>query len=137
VEGAAARAAKSLNAGRGDGPTAVTEPDRSQSPRCPCKAPPKFYHPWSGSIAGGRLPTICRFGGRLVQMRSGESRGWRPPRLTKWSRAGLISCDGEGFKFGVAIFVAARLRPRLSNHHHRPPAPWIGSPIEPLASERD
>src|SRR5262249_5980166 len=72
VEGAAARAAKSLNAGRGDGPTAVTEPDRSQSPRCPCKAPPKFYHPWSGSIAGGRLPTICRFGGRLVQMRSGE-----------------------------------------------------------------
>src|SRR5262249_54453400 len=45
VEGAAARAAKSLNAGRGGGPMAVTEPDRSQSPRCPCKAPPKFYHP--------------------------------------------------------------------------------------------
>src|SRR5262245_40013657 len=88
------------------------------------KGPPNFTIPWSGSIGGGRLPTICRFGGRLVQMRSGESRGWRPPPLTKWSRAGLVSGDGEGFTFAVAIFVAARLRPRAyrttaTHHPHR------------------
>src|SRR5262245_28191131 len=46
VEGPAARGPqKSLNTSAATAPTAVTEPNRSQSPRCPCKAPPKFYHP--------------------------------------------------------------------------------------------
>src|SRR6516164_10536988 len=113
--------------------TAVTEPDRGQSPRCPCKAPPKFYHPMVRLHRRGTAPdSICRFGGRLVQKRSGESRGWRAPRLTKWSRAGLVSGDGEGVKFTAAIFAAARLRPRAyrtTATHHRPPAPCIGLPI--------
>src|SRR5262249_19608592 len=95
VEAAAARAAKSLNAGRGDGPMAVTEPDRSQSPRCPCKAPPKFYHPvvrlhrrrtapdylslWRsiGSNAIGRIERLAAASiNQMVSRRPGQRR-WR------------------------------------------------------------
>src|SRR5262249_31165013 len=77
---------KSLNAGAEPASTAVTEPNRSQSPRCPCKVPPNFTIPWSGSSPGGWLPSICRFGGRLVQKRWRNGEVGDAPKLTKWSR---------------------------------------------------
>src|SRR6516165_5564451 len=65
--------------------TAVPAPDRSQSPRCPCKAPPKFYHPMVRLHRRGTAPdSICRFGGRLVQNAIGRIATWRAPQLTKW-----------------------------------------------------
>ena len=49
------------------------------------KRPPNFTIPWSGSIAGGRLPTLfVALAVDWFKMRSGESRRWRAPELTKW-----------------------------------------------------
>jgi hypothetical protein len=49
------------------------------------KRPPNFTIPWSGSIAGGRLPTLfVALAVDWFKMRSGESRRWRAPQLTKW-----------------------------------------------------
>src|SRR5260370_39439541 len=49
------------------------------------KRPPNFTIPWSGSIAGGRLPTLfVALAVDWFKMRSGESRRWRAPQLTQW-----------------------------------------------------
>src|SRR5712671_5003889 len=91
--------------------TAFTAPDRSQSPRCPCKAPPKFYHPMVRLHRRGTAPdSICRFGGRLVQNAIGRIETLASAPLTKW----LTPADQRRWrrvfkKLTVAIFVTAAL----------------------------
>src|ERR1700731_564320 len=81
---AAPRAAKSLNADGGGGPNGRLRANRSQSPRCPCKAPPKSYHPMVRLHRRGTAPdSICRFGGRLVQNAIGRIATLASAPLTK------------------------------------------------------
>jgi hypothetical protein len=71
--------------------TRTGRPSDAPIPLCLCKTPASTI-PRSGSIAGGWLPTICRFGDGLVQMRLGDREG---PRLTKWSHGSMVGGDGE------------------------------------------
>src|SRR6266849_4205633 len=99
--------------------TAFAAPDRSQSPRCPCKAPPKFYHPMVRLHRRGTAPnSICRFGGRLVQNAIGESRRWRAPQLTKW----LTPADQRRWRRVFRKLTAALLSPPGSGRAYRPTA---------------
>src|SRR5262249_59445139 len=75
------------------------------------------------ALAGGQLPTICRFGGRLVQNAIGRIETLASAPINQVvSRRHMVSGAGEVFKLTGAIFVAAGLRPRLSNYR-RPPKP--------------
>src|SRR5262249_1284556 len=97
-----ARAAKLLNAGAATASTAVTEPNRSQSPRCPCKAPPKFYHPMVRPIAGRMAPVYLSLW-RSIGSKAMEKVGKLATRPNKpKGRAGPLGGDGE--KFTAAIF---------------------------------
>ena len=117
MEGPAARGPqKSLNA------VAVTEPNRSQSPRCPCKAPPNFTIPWSGSTAGGMAPVYLSLWRSIGSNAMGKMGKLATPLnypnglMPAWAAA-----LAESLKF-TAPFFFARLWPRLSDYR-RPPTP--------------
>src|SRR5262249_54011969 len=127
---------KSLNAGAEPASTAVTEPNRSQSPRCPCKVPPNFTIPWSGSSPGGWLPSICRFGGRLVQKRWRKWGSWRRPQVNQMVARAWSAATSKRFEVTAAIFSppgCGGAYPTTADHRR----PCIGSAIEPFAGERD
>src|SRR5262249_16292728 len=107
-----ARAAKLLNAGAATASTAVTEPNRSQSPRCPCKAPPKFYHPMVRRIAGRMAPVYLSLW-RSIGSKAMEKMGKlaTPPNYPN-GRAGPVSGQGETFQGHGRHFLTARLRLR-------------------------
>src|SRR5262249_9108523 len=106
---------------------AVTEPDRSQSPRCPCKAPPKFYHPMVRLHRRGTAPdSFVALAVDWFKMSSGESRRWRAPQLTN----GLTPADQRRWrrvfrKLVAALFVTARLRPVLPNYRRTRTVNWL------------
>src|SRR5262249_9293814 len=68
--------------------TRTGRPSDAPIPLCLCETP-AFTIPCSGSIAGGKwLPTICRFGDGMVQMRLGGSGRTQINQMTPaWSAA--------------------------------------------------
>ena len=85
---------KSLNAGTATAQTAVTEPNRSQSPLCPCKAPPNFtiQVPAPSPGNGSRLFVALAIDWFKCDWEDPEV---GRPRLTKRSRTGMVSGDNE------------------------------------------
>jgi hypothetical protein len=114
--GAAARAAKSLKCGRRPADPTAGHAARSQSePTLSVQSvPPNSTIPWSGSIAGGRLPTLfVALGGRLVQkaIRENETLTSTPINQKSWTPA-----DQRPWR---RVFKEAQPR-----HFHRPAAAW-------------
>src|SRR5262249_17429207 len=114
---------KSPNAGTATAPMAVTKPNRSQSPRCPCKAPPNFTIPWSGSTAGD--------GSRLFVALAAD-----------W-----FKCDGENGKLGdvsklskgspAGMGRGAGGKPQVHRRHFSPPGCGPAYPTTAVRRRRE
>ena len=71
------------------------------------KRPPNFTIPWSGSIAGGRLPTLfVALAVDWFKMRSGESRALASAPLTKWFDAGRSAAGEESLGSSPRPFLS-------------------------------
>jgi hypothetical protein len=98
---------KSLNAGTATAPMAVTEPNRSQSPRCPCKAPPKSYHPMVRLRRGDGSRLFVASAVDWFKCDGENGKLGDVSKLTKWSPAGMGSGDGG--------------KPQVHRRHFSPP----------------
>src|SRR5262245_39192250 len=87
--------------------TAVTAPDRSQSPRCPCKAPPKFYHPMVRLHRRGTAPDLfVALAVDWFKMPPGESRRWRAPQLTNGLTPAISGAGEESLRSPPRPFLS-------------------------------
>src|SRR5262245_45201183 len=108
---------------------AVTEPNRSQSPRCPCKAPPNFtiHGPAHRRGDGSRLFVALAVDWFKCDGENGKVGD--APKLTKWSPAGMGSGAGgkpQVHRPAAAVLIqltAVRRRRELARQLNH----WSGS----------